>query len=206
VYNYFLENSQNVRNLWKGINELANTKHRYSSLPTSIQEINQEGITKIITDPKQIPDTFNNYFSSVASDILKSRKYTGNKHFSHYLKAANINTFLIKITDQIEIESIIALFNIHKSVGPYSIPNKVIKEIRYSISQPIMNICNNTFTSGKYPEQLKISRIIPIHKKESKLLASNYRPISLLSNINKILENINFSKILLIFDKREMGL
>ena len=193
--NYFLENSQNVRNLWKGINELVNTKHRYNSLPDSIQETNQEGIIKTITDPKQIPDAFNNYFSTVASQILKSRKYTGNKHFSQYLKTANINTFLIKKTDQIEIESIISLFNTQKSVGPNSIPNQVIKQIRYSISQPIMNICNNSFTSGKYPDKLKISRIIPIHKKESKLLTSNYRPISLLSNINKIIEKLMFSRL-----------
>ena len=58
-----------------------------------------------------------------------------------------------------------------------------------------MNICSNSFKSGKYQEKLKMSRVIPIHKKESKLLVSNYRQISLLSNINKIIEKIIFSRL-----------
>ena len=37
---------------------------------------------------------------------------------------------------------------------------------------------------------LKFAKVIPIHKKDSKLERSNYRPISLLSNIDKILEKL----------------
>ena len=55
---------------------------------------------------------------------------------------------------------------------------------------------NNTF-----PDFFKICRIIPIHKKDSKLTVSNYKPISLLSNINKILEKIIFKRLYSFLEK-----
>ena len=46
-----------------------------------------------------------------------------------------------------------------------------------------------------FPSELKLAKVIPIHKKESKVLCSNYRPISLLSNIDKILEKLMHSRV-----------
>ena len=48
---------------------------------------------------------------------------------------------------------------------------------------------NLSFTSGTFPTLLKTAKLIPIHKKNSKLDFTNYPSISLLSNLDKILEN-----------------
>ena len=45
------------------------------------------------------------------------------------------------------------------------------------------------------PDNLKIAEVVPIFKKGSRLKASNYRPISLLSNLNKIFEKIVFNRV-----------
>ena len=42
--------------------------------------------------------------------------------------------------------------------------------------------------TGVFPSVLKIAKVVPVFKKDSKLDYSNYRPISLLSNIEQILE------------------
>ena len=47
---------------------------------------------------------------------------------------------------------------------------------------------NISFFTGKFPKQCKTANITPIFKKGNKLDSSNYRPISLLPNISKILE------------------
>ena len=49
--------------------------------------------------------------------------------------------------------------------------------------------------TGTHPEKLKLVNVIPIFKKGSRLLVSNYRPISLLSNLNKIFEKIIYKRI-----------
>ena len=54
----------------------------------------------------------------------------------------------------------------------------------------LSQIINISIKTGNYPDQLKIAKVIPIYKKGSSSDPSNYRPISILSNINKIFEKI----------------
>jgi len=49
---------------------------------------------------------------------------------------------------------------------------------------------NLSISSGVCPNSLKIAKVIPIYKKDDSALVSNYRPISLLPSISKILEKI----------------
>ena len=52
-----------------------------------------------------------------------------------------------------------------------------------------------SFVTGVYPDQLKTAKVVPVFKKGDKLLVSNYRPISLLSNLNKIYEKIVYKRL-----------
>ena len=57
-----------------------------------------------------------------------------------------------------------------------------------------------SFTSGIFPSALKIAKVIPLHKKDSQLDFSNYQPISLLSNLDKILEKLMYARIFTFFN------
>ena len=102
---------------------------------------------------------------------------------------------MIKPTTPTEIEDIIHNVDISKSTGPNSIPQKLLKSVKKSIAIPLSNMFNLSFLQGSCPDFLKLSSVIPIHKKDSKLIVENYRPISLLSNINKILEKLMFNRL-----------
>ena len=54
---------------------------------------------------------------------------------------------------------------------------------------------NISFLSGIFPDKLKIAKILPVSKKGSKLECSNFRPISLLSNLNKIIEKLTHKRL-----------
>ena len=60
------------------------------------------------------------------------------------------------------------------------------------------------FFPGVFPSALKIAKVVPIHKKDSKLDFSNYQPISLLSNLDKILEKIMCTKIFKFFNNSKL--
>ena len=58
------------------------------------------------------------------------------------------------------------------------------------LAKPITELCNLSITSGKFPDSYKIAKLKPIYKKGSLIEASNYRPISLLLLISKVIEKV----------------
>ena len=76
------------------------------------------------TNPVDISEGFNAYFSSIAEKLLP--KYTaGTKHFSEYLANRVNQNFIFLSADQVEIISIIDSLDNNKGTGPYSIPKKL---------------------------------------------------------------------------------
>ena len=98
-------------------------------------------------------------------------------------------------TDKSEIENIISSLDSNKSVGPNSIPTKILKLLKNDISSQLSEIFYISFSPGVFPSILKTAKVIPVHKKDSKLDFSNYIPISLLSNDEKILERLMYNRI-----------
>jgi len=192
---YFQEHCSNAKKLWEGVNEIIASKSKPNSTINCLEVNDGNNNTTNITKPKLISNIANNYYTNIAGDILKKRKYKGNKHFKQFLKNPNTIKFLINQTDPQEIEDIIKNFDSSKGVGPNSIAPKILKQISHLISTPLSIIFNKSFRTGVFPGLLKISKINPIHKKDSKLLISNYRPISLLSNLNKIIEKLMFKRL-----------
>ena len=76
---------------------------------------------------------------------------------------------------------------------------RVFQQYLHLLQDQILNhlatICNLSFSTGVFPAILKTAKVIPIRRKNSKLEVSNYRPISLLSNIDKILEKLMHSRL-----------
>ena len=93
-------------------------------------------------------------------------------------------------TEKNEISLIISSLNSHKSSGPNSIPVKILKLLKNDIFQQLSDIFNMSFSTEQFPSVLKIAQAIPIHKKELIFDYTNYILISLLSNIEKIIEKL----------------
>ena len=138
-----------------------------------------------VSNPKKIVNIFNDYFSTIA-EKTKAKVRFSNKSFDEFLQHPNKNSFFLRPTSSDEITNLILSLNESKSVGPNGLPTKILKLLKNDISLQLTNIFNLSFSTGVFPSGLKIAKVIPIHKKESKLKCSNYRPIPLLSNLDKI--------------------
>ena len=183
--NYFATNSNNLRNTWRGIKSIIHLDKKDKFLPTSLI-INNE----ISNDPKEIANEFNSYFSNIADKLQSSIHYQG-QDYNDYSHNQSEQSFFITPTNKFEIVDMINNNINNKACGPNSIPNTILHLIKQNIAEPLADIINLSFTTGIYIDKLKISKVIPIYKeKDDKLLSKNFRPISLLSNINKIFEKI----------------
>ena len=85
----------------------------------------------------------------------------------------------------------------NKSSGPNSIPYKILNLLKKDISKQLADLFNLSLSSGVFPSLLKIAKVVPVYKKDSKLDRHNYRPIFLLSNIENILEKLMYKKVYL---------
>ena len=103
-----------------------------------------------------------------------------------------------------EVCKMISQFKLNKGCGPYSIPSQVLFHMQNEFAKRISWISNICFITGIHPDNLKLAKVIPIFKKGSKLSTANYRPISLLSNINKIIEKLVFSRVLAFLEKNNI--
>ena len=139
-------------------------------------------------------NVFNNYFTSIAKKRNSNIKFSS-KHYIDYLSHTNTNNFFLTPTDKNEISFIISSLDSHKSSGPNNIPVKILKLLKNDIFQQLSDIFNMSFSTGQFPSVLKIAKVIPIHKKQSKVNYTNYRPISLLSNIEKIIEKLMYKRL-----------
>ena len=150
-----------------------------------------------------IANAFNNYFAKVAINIQSSIRFS-KKQYYDYLPPLNIESFFLTPTDSTEVSNIIFSLNQNKSDGPNIIPIKILKLLNKDIPDQLAILFNQSFSSGIFPSILKTSKIIPIYKKGSKLECSNYRRISLLSNIDKILERLMYNRFYNFLEKKEI--
>ena len=103
--------------------------------------------------------------------------------------------FFLSPTDSAEVESIISDFKKGKSVGPYNIPGDLLKVLNELISPLLVILINKSFSTGIFPDKLKIGKVIALHKKDATDDPGNYRPISLLSVSSKIFEKIMHKRL-----------
>ena len=67
--------------------------------------------------------------------------------------------------------------------------------LKNDISEQLADLFNLSFTTGTFLTLLKTTKVIPLHKKDSKSNFTNYRPISLLPSLDKILEKLVHSRL-----------
>ena len=158
----------------------------------NISQLNINGV--VIDDPIDISTKFNDFFVNVGPKTDLTIPLTQNIKPEHFLKERQQVEFDLEPVTHNEVLEIINNLE-NKSTGPYSIPLELLKLIPDLIIAPLCNIINKSFSSGIFPDLLKIVKVIPIHKGGSTQELNNYRPISLLSIYDKIIEKLMHKRL-----------
>ena len=190
---FFNNNLSNMKKTWQGINELLNRcKRKCKSVGKLKDPDNNNNLTN---DSSRIPNILNKHFSNVGN-ILASKLPPAERLFTEYLrKSSSLElSFFFRPVIPSKIQFQILSIPNSKSHGSYSCPTQLLKYSSEVISPVLSYILNTSVSLGAYPQKLKISKIIPIFKDDDKTDASNYMPISLLSNFNRIFEKIMYDR------------
>ena len=130
-------------------------------------------------------EVFNTFVSTIGSDL--NSKFDSSLNFSLIDKVPA--TMLLPGTNEKEIECMIDKLSNKISEDQYGISNKFLKAVKCTIAPILTDLINRSIADVIYTNCLKAAKVVPIHKSGDKSVCSNYRPISLLPSVGKILKN-----------------
>ena len=172
---------------WKIINKIICHKRHQTETIASITDTNNCSIT----EKEAISNLLNDYFTNVG--LRMDAKIA--KASTKFKTPSVTKSFFYETITPEEVLTQICQLNIAKASGPENIPNKFYRLIGPIIAPYLSNIFNNCYNNETYPSVLKHAKVTPIHKSGRKDIASNYRPISILSAISKIFEKLLYSRL-----------
>ena len=188
----FEEYKNDVRKTFKVINKIIGKTNNKSTIAQTFKLNN-----KNLTNPQDIADQFCNFFTNIgpkyANDIPASTNTS-----DHYLKLKtypNVNSIFFEPTDPEEILAILRTMKGKNSSGHDNINSKLLKAVDSCIIKPISILINKSIQHGIVPDVMKLAKVIPIYKAKAKDEFSNYRPISLLPTLSKLLEKVVHKRV-----------
>jgi len=181
----FNNKTNSIKQLWNNLNRVCSASNKKKEC-TSIQKLLLSTDVETI-EPKLISNTLNDYFCSVGPNLVKNLP-TITSLCTESMTTQVSDSIFVKPITSVELCEIIRSLNIKKSCGEDGFRPQLVKENMSLLCEPLLYMFNLSLVSGVVPNKLKIAKIIPIFKKGDERLPCNYRPISLLSIFEKILE------------------
>lgn len=96
------------------------------------------------------------------------------------------------ILTPLEVEAILKILPIGKASGPDGMSNRILRELACELSVPLCSLFNQSLRTGLIPTSFKEANVCPVPKKGDMTSISNFRPISLLNSLSKVLERLVF--------------
>ena len=180
----------NLSKLWKLINKIT---HKMNDKSSVIEYLKIDNIE--YHETRIISEEFAKHFATVGNRY--ANKIQAPQHsFHHYLKQIphNQKTMYMKPTTRAEIEKLINKLPNKTSKGHDDISNVLLKRLKPAVCEPLEMIFNKSIEEGVFPDEMKNADVLPLYKSKEKFLVNNYRPISLLVTISKLLEKIVYTR------------
>ena len=136
-----------------------------------------------VSDQQIIANSFSSFFKNQAFNLTKN--LVTEADLSHI--PSNENTFSFKEITKSETYKILKSIKPKNSTGPAGIPAKLINKGANLLKEPMQVLINQSLKQGKFADNLKKSKLIPIFK-SGELIRSNFRPINQIPTISKVIE------------------
>ena len=194
---FFDEHQDNSKKQWQLINGLLN---RHIRSHENIKLKDEQG--RLLTKSQDVAERFNEYFSSIASNIksqISARQTFDPGGFDKFLRNPATNTIYLKPVTASEVHDTVKKLKNKATLDTKINPMKAANS-DFGFTEILAHIVNSSFSQGTFPSALKNAKVVPIHKGGCKTEVANYRPISLLSSFSKIFEKLMHIRVLQFLD------
>ena len=185
-----MDYKKNLSKLWKVINKIT---HKMNDKSSAVEYLKIDNIDYYET--KVIAEELAKHFATVGKKYANEIK-TSQHNFNYYLKQIpqHATSMYMIPTSQEEIEKLIDKLPNKTSKGHDDISNVLLKKLKKIVSAPLELIFNKSIEEGIFPEEMKKADVIPLYKSKERYLVNNYRPISLLVTVSKLLEKVIYTR------------
>ena len=181
-----VEFKNNSKKMWQLINSVIGKNNDKCCVVTELTINNLK-----TTSSDQIVNGLAEHFAGVGSNFASNIKPSKIKVSEYNSKIKqNSKSILLGPTNEYEIAKILDNLGAKQSSGWDGITNKLLKDLKTSLVQPLTIVFNQSISEGIFPSIMKTAMVTPLYKSGSRDLNTNYRPISLLMTISKILEKL----------------
>lgn len=192
----FTRSRNNIKLTWNVINGLLNRNKNRNGIESIILR------EETITDKTIIARAFNDYFSSIATDLDRQLPQC-NIDPAFYVKKSSRDSIFLRPVNRREVERIIMKLK-NSTFGCHSIPTFLVKLVCQVVSTPLSELINCSFAAGQFPTVLKNATITPIHKSGPTDQLNNFRPISVLPLFSKIFEKCYAERLMNFLTKHNL--
>lgn len=186
----FDEYKGDMKRTWQNISDLLNKSNKNKK---AITKIIIDG--KIISNKKEIADTFNSFFANIGPQLASKINSQDKKHYTSYLTKRISTSFNFSFLETSETLKLINSLKTKHSSGYDGISVKFLKSIAPHIVDPLNIIINQSLATGIFPDSLKVAKVIPLFKKDVREIVDNYRPVSLLTAFSKVFEKVAYIQL-----------
>ena len=197
---YYAERLQACKNdlkrTWKTINFILSRKHRNNNIKSILCN------NIIYTKDSEIASIFNNFFCSIGREY-DSMIPTSHLDPCQFINVSQSYSFFLDPVSSVEISYHIKnLKNSKEDVDTISIP--ILKENCEFLALIFADLVNTCFQTGIFPKIFKKAIVTPLYKKDEPDVLTNYRPISKLPTLSKIIEKCLKSRLLRYFNTNNL--
>ena len=185
------ENVGKPKELWKVLKSIGLPQKSFSTANICLKTKE-----KISFDTKENAETFKDFFNNLAEDLVKklpkAPNVFGDSSTSLYYRSKELPTkdFDFSNVSVTTVTNILHNMDPSKASGIDNLSGKFIKDGASVLALPIAQICNLSIKTSCFPSDCKIAKLKPIFKKGTITDPKNYRPISLLPLLSKVIEKV----------------
>lgn len=193
-------NKHNMKGIWDVLNGIIKNNSGQQSYPEYFID---NGNIMENTDDKV--NSFNHYFVNIGPKLAEQiPESLPSVDCSENRIDRNPNSMFLTSVEEKEIIDIVHMCKYKTSTDCNDIDMKIVKKVIEGIVGPLTYICNLSFQTGKVPNKMKIAKVVPLYKTGDRRHFTNYRPVSLLPQFSKILENLFNKRLDKFLDKYKL--